>query len=251
MTKISLTQRTYDALKDYVVTGRLAPGTALNIREMAAQMDVSSGAVREALSRLSAERLVVTERRGFTVAPITIEEVADLGRTRALVESEALRRAIEIGDEAWAEGAQSAMRQLKATPMLTDGPYRHMNHTFLIAYEDFFTALFAACDRIWLNRVQSWLSSQSSRTRYLAEMRPRAELSSALGQLEDILEATLKRDADRAAALLQEHMLTATERVIEYLGPTAALTGARSLTPVDRGAKPRAAAKPRAKRAGA
>ena len=79
MSNASLTQRAYRNLREDLLTCRHAPGSRLNIKEIAEGLGVSLGAAREALSRLTSEGFVVSEdRRGFRAAPIAREDLRDL-----------------------------------------------------------------------------------------------------------------------------------------------------------------------------
>ncbi len=68
--RISLSDLTYEALKERILDQKLAPGARLNIDAITKSLGVSSSPVREALARLEAERLVVLELyAGYSVAP--------------------------------------------------------------------------------------------------------------------------------------------------------------------------------------
>jgi DNA-binding GntR family transcriptional regulator len=56
--------RTYEKLRQMILTGQLAPGEKIGVREMAAKLGVSNGPIRDALLQLSNEKLV---ERGYGV----------------------------------------------------------------------------------------------------------------------------------------------------------------------------------------
>ena len=60
----SRSARVYENLRDMILTGSLAPGQKLTIREMSAKQGTSNGPIRDALLQLSNERLV---ERGYGV----------------------------------------------------------------------------------------------------------------------------------------------------------------------------------------
>src|SRR6476469_9089918 len=65
-------------LRDRILTGRLAPGTRLDLDQITAEFGTSRTPVREALLELSYEGLVaVTPRSGITVLGITPEDAVD------------------------------------------------------------------------------------------------------------------------------------------------------------------------------
>jgi len=77
-----------DALRELITGRRLSPGTPLRQRDLAEQFDVSYTPVREALRRLEAEGLVVTDvHRGATVARTESEELEENYRILAALEA--------------------------------------------------------------------------------------------------------------------------------------------------------------------
>jgi DNA-binding GntR family transcriptional regulator len=69
----------YRSLRSDMLSCRLPPGTALNIRELARQRSLKPAAVREALVRLTAEGLAIGDpRHGFRAAPVSASELRDL-----------------------------------------------------------------------------------------------------------------------------------------------------------------------------
>ena len=81
---VTQTDRAYAALLEEILNCRLAPGAKITISEVATKLGFSPGAVREALSRLSAEKMAVaTAQKGFSVAEVSIEELKDLTRTQS------------------------------------------------------------------------------------------------------------------------------------------------------------------------
>lgn len=91
----SLSQVAYEAIVTAIIDRNLKPGTALSIDRLAVDLEMSNTPVREALTRASAERLVIqTRNRGFTVAPLLTEKAYhDLFHVRRLLECDAVRHA--------------------------------------------------------------------------------------------------------------------------------------------------------------
>ncbi len=82
--------RVYAELGDALICGRLQPGQPLTIRDLAAAFDTSVMPVREALRRLIAEKALEGQaQRSVRVPAMTAERLADLRRTRLLVEGHA------------------------------------------------------------------------------------------------------------------------------------------------------------------
>jgi DNA-binding GntR family transcriptional regulator len=69
---------------------------------MKAEYGVGIGTLREILSRLAAEGLVIAEgQRGFEVPPVTAQNLRELAALRLLLESHALQQAFAAGDMEW------------------------------------------------------------------------------------------------------------------------------------------------------
>lgn len=77
-------------IKDNILTGKYLPGTVLRQEELAKQFDVSRVPLREAFSKLEAEGyLLLRPRRGYSVATLNPEEIAEVFDMRMVIESHA------------------------------------------------------------------------------------------------------------------------------------------------------------------
>lgn len=90
----TIAQKISRILADRIVTGSLPPGTKLRQDHIAEEFDTSHVPVREALRRLEAQGLAISEpRRGVRVASFSKSEVEEVARMRAVLEGLALRHA--------------------------------------------------------------------------------------------------------------------------------------------------------------
>ena len=87
----------YQQLRDRIVRGRLAPGSRLVEREVAARLGVSRTPVRAALERLTQEGFIVATGSALlarsTVAPLTIDDAREIHMIVAQIEGLAAREA--------------------------------------------------------------------------------------------------------------------------------------------------------------
>lgn len=202
----TLATQMHQRLREALLEGRLAPGARLKVQALAAEYGVGATPVREALSTLSAEGLVVRlEQRGFRAAEASLEEFEELLRTRLWTEGLALRQAIRAGDEAWEEALVLARHRLARTPRhsATD-PVWEARHV------EFHAALTAACPSRPLLEFLGQMRDRAGRYRAISRAHPGRDVST---EHEAIAEATLARDEARAVALLEEHF----RRTGEYL----------------------------------
>jgi DNA-binding GntR family transcriptional regulator len=214
----SLTQRAYDLLREALLDCRFEPGEPLRIGELCKRLDASQGAVREALSRLTSEGLVdARPQRGFRVTPISAADLRDLTAARIEIEELCLRHAIDAGDVRWESRLVAAFHQLSRTPPLEPGPQPRFDRRFVALHHSFFDVLVSSCDSVWLARVRQMLQIQE--LRYHGRSPPPAPGERDLvGELREVMDAAIARDADRACRLLAHHMRRSAELLVAQIG---------------------------------
>lgn len=210
-------QTTFEALRAEIISGELKPGARLAIEHLRNRHAVGSSTVREALSLLIADALVESEdQRGFTVKPMSIEDLRDLSALRILIESESLRRSIADGDDEWEANLVAAFHLLaKAQGRLDDGAdnavaeWERRNRAF-------HAALTAGSESPWRRQILVTLQRHTERYRRaaLVDTTVPRDVHDEHGQL---LEAALKRDADRACRLLAEHIENTTAVLVSLM----------------------------------
>ena len=93
----SLNQRTYQTLREAILSGGFMPGSTLNIRPIAAMLGVSPTPVRDALSRLQADgALEALPNRAFRLPVPSIEEYRQLLIMRIRLEECAVQHAAAL-----------------------------------------------------------------------------------------------------------------------------------------------------------
>jgi len=196
----------YGALLAEILDCRLAPGAKITISDIAVRLGFSPGSVREALSRLAAEKwTVATAQKGYSVTPVSIEELRDLTRTRIAIEQLCLRSAIAQGDVEWETAIVAAFHRLHRMPMMMDEAAPRLSPAWIAAHTTFHTALAAGCDSAWMLTLRTMLYAQSERYRQLSVALAR-ENRNVNAEHEAILNACLARDADLACALIEDHL---------------------------------------------
>ncbi|PRY48408.1 DNA-binding GntR family transcriptional regulator [Geodermatophilus tzadiensis] len=112
----TLRERSLEALRAAILSGRYRPGDHLGEVELAGSLGVSRGTVREALRHLQQEGLVTAGTRGMLrVNSLTPAEVHELFRVRAALEALAVR---EVVASPRREAAAAALRE--AVEQLSD-----------------------------------------------------------------------------------------------------------------------------------
>ena len=200
----TLVESAYRALRRDIIEGRLPPGEKLRVEHLKDDYGVGAGTLREALSLLIADALVVSQgQRGFRVAPVSLEDFEDITSTRVMLECEALRQSIAMGDDAW-EG-----ELLAAFHRLTRAEEKRIGSEDREEWEErnriFHEVLISACPSRWLKHFLSILYQQAERYRRLSLLlKPIPRDIHA--EHEELMEAAMKRDAERATAILADHI---------------------------------------------
>lgn len=230
----SITQNAYSQLRADLLACRLAPGQKLKIDELCQRLSAGSSAVREALSRLASEGLVLTEpQRGFRVMPLDLDELRDLTNTRCQIEALCLRDSIAHGDVEWETSLIAAQHRLSRTPVQADRDAKCYSEAFAAAHTMFHEALVGACASRWLLHVRQLLSTQQERYRWLS--RPLAKGERNLDREHSaIARAALDRDADAAVALLTEHLQKTASIILDAMAaPGPLVPPTVNLEPLD------------------
>lgn len=88
----TLTERVVRQLREQIILGQLEPGQRLTELQLAEQLDVSRGTVREALRRLEAEYMVESlSHRGSRVAQLAPSDAIEICELHAMLEAHCLK----------------------------------------------------------------------------------------------------------------------------------------------------------------
>lgn len=90
----------YQHIKEAIIKGELEPGQRITERDIAKIFNVSSGPVREAFQKLSAEKFItINARKEVHVAYSTVEEIKELVEFVITLDSIAVKRALKRMDD--------------------------------------------------------------------------------------------------------------------------------------------------------
>jgi DNA-binding GntR family transcriptional regulator len=134
----TISSQLVDRLRARIIEGVYAPGSTLAQDGLAAEFGVSKIPVREALVQLQAEGLVdVFAHRGFNVRQISVDELQELFRLRALIEPVAAVRGAALATADDRAAATALLEQmtaaLRARRLLEIGVLNQRFHIALIA----------------------------------------------------------------------------------------------------------------------
>jgi DNA-binding GntR family transcriptional regulator len=207
----STTDAITDALREAILDGSLPPSTWLREEDLARQLHVSRTPVREALRRLSDERLTVrSAHRGTIVAPMNLDDVLAVYGVRETLEGLAAR--------------MTAARQLAGIVDQLLDVHRRMvtaveREEFAAARRlnlDFHRVLRDGTGNPYLQRFLVGVEHAVRRfTNSTLEAPGRA--AAALAEHQGIIEAVASGDPDLAARRATEHMRRAREVRIQRI----------------------------------
>lgn len=195
----------YDQLRSDLLAGLHEPGSRLGIEALCGLYSTSQTPLREALNRLTSDGLVQRrEQRGFAVAEVSPEDLAEITRTRCWLEEIALRESIAARSTAWEEALVLAHHRLARTPRSLREDRFDDNPEWEPLHRAFHRALISGCGSRWLLSFCDQLADQHTRYRRLAAARAFRKRG-VKGEHQALLDAALAGDADKAVALLRAH----------------------------------------------
>jgi DNA-binding GntR family transcriptional regulator len=222
--KLATHELVAEVLREAITGGHLRANQPLPQDEIAAQLRVSHIPVREALRQLQSEGLVTYQpNRGAQVSALTPEEIREIYEIRAILETDAVRRATSRLSQATLDQAE---RILDAAEAATDGAAwgSHDVDFHQLIYDldgrprlhELIEGLLRRVDRYWL----SYGLMLKHRRQFETEHR-------------ELLAAITARNASRAVSLLAEHLEGASERLIAELGDDPGLAVSKRTTTLD------------------
>lgn len=195
----SLTSLAHHRIREMVLSGELQPGMRIQIDALRKKLDMGASPVREALSILSSEQLVVrNEQRGFWAPEISAGDFSILLDTRCRVEAIAFADAIRNGGPEWEERIVLLQYRLNTLDRTAKAELWEKAH------REFHTALIAACPSSYLLNFCGQLYDLAVRYRNVASEAayPKRKINDEHSQ---IAEAALARNVEHAVDLLVDH----------------------------------------------
>lgn len=203
-------QSAYALLKKDITRGVFTAGQKLLMVSLRDRYGFGVGPLREALSQLVAEHLVVAvNQKGYRVAPMSLEEMRDIYDARANLEAMILTLAIERGDDSWEARIIAHMHQL--SKVMEVKTREQMLDVWDERHKAFHTAIASGCGSKHLMQLRSHLLDQAERYRHLW-LRSTVFSDEALAKKREehsaLVSTILARDAANASAMMKTHLLS-------------------------------------------
>jgi len=204
----TLTERAASLIQRDILAGQLAPGMRLGIGDLAQRYEIGATPLREGLSRLVSRGLIVAiGQRGFRVASVSRDDLADITRIRTLIEIEALRLAMQHGGDAWEADIIATLHQMRRYIERSGRQFTEGAEDFDVLHKGFHTALLAACGSPRMLAARAELYDQAYRYRRVM-MRSFDDGGHFVGVHQALADRVLARDDDAACRMLAEHLVS-------------------------------------------
>lgn len=189
-----------DRLREMITSGQLAPGERLKEAELADSMTVSRGPVREAISLLTREGLVESQRhRGARVITLSYADIEEIYSMRLAIERLAMERCAERADETVLAKLDEVIDQMRS--ISAEAP--DDEHVRLDL--EFHDLVYVAADHSRLLHTWSMLRSQVSM--FLNARTDRSEFRSKLHvEHQEMRDVLATKDPAAAARSIEKHI---------------------------------------------
>jgi DNA-binding GntR family transcriptional regulator len=197
-------------LRELIISGELTPGTRIIEAEVASQLGVSRGPLREALRILETEGLLESiPGRGSFVIQTSKRDIQELYSLRCILEEEAMRLAIDNGTKDDFDRLQKTVES-----MLKAAEEQRQREVSEFDYQ-FHSQIWEIADHILLRNVLESITIQVRM--YLAvQTQLYEDLPDGVFDHQLILQALRNREKDTAVQLLKDHLELAAQVVLDY-----------------------------------
>lgn len=208
------TELIYAQLRTDILRGRYTPGQRLRLVELADHFSASQSVIREALTRLTEQKLVVAlPQQGFRVMALTMNDLRNLTEARTEIETLVLRLAIERGDVAWESLVLAAHHQLSRTSaeIAADGT---LSEEWFRVHEEFHRMLLEGCANPWLIDLATTLRAAAGLHRRWSGSIGHDYERDVAGEHQALVDAVLARNVEAAVTTLAQHIRRTTAALL-------------------------------------
>jgi DNA-binding GntR family transcriptional regulator len=203
-----IAERAYRELRDRIVTLRFPPGTVLREDELMADLGIGRTPLREAVKRLALESLVAVQpRRGTYVTGVDAAEIIQITEVRAELEGYAADLAARRMDAGARSTAEALIEQIELLGRGDD------QQELMRLDERIHRFVWETSGNPYLVHTLERYFSLSLRIWYVVLDRVPG-LGHAVHDQAGLLDAVTARDAQRARAIMRDHVLAFQREII-------------------------------------
>lgn len=211
MKTIPLKEKVYKSLRYDILTGKIPDGTRITESSIASRLNVSRTPVREALQRLTQEKLITSlSRAGYIIEDMSNDDIQDLFSARFDIETLVTRKAAQYITDA--ELLMMKENIEKATACIAVNDLRKMTGLDI----EFHSIIYRASRSKTLFRICRNLSDHTMKYRHGLNLRSDI-WNEAISNHRGIYEALLARDQDKAARAIALHADQVKSQLVDIL----------------------------------
>ncbi len=204
----SLITQIYNKLKKSLINGDLKPGEKLKIDSLKDKYNSGHTPIREALTSLVKDGLVERiEQKGFVASNVSMKHFNEILKTRIWIEEIAIKKSMENkkGLEVWEENLILLNHRLNKKDW-TEKYNPDNPDSWEMMHKKFHISLISRSGSDFLTKFCEQLYDQNLRFRFLLIKNKKNYLKRSVNkEHQDILNAVLSRDIDRAQKSLVKH----------------------------------------------
>lgn len=209
---LALGEQVYHSLRALLRSGQIEHGRPLQEVQLAEHLGVSRTPVRQAMTRLASEGMLVSDGRSFVVPRLARHDVDEIYEVRFLIEPAATRRVAQrTADPAIRAPIEAALAEARAAHRAGDA------EAFRESHVHFRSAWLSLVPNRRLVKVIEQYADHMQRIRALTLDDP-AIRAIVLEGFEHVTEALRAGDGDAAAAAMRAHLVEAKRAFVTAVG---------------------------------
>jgi DNA-binding GntR family transcriptional regulator len=211
VTRVSLRDQAYEAIKERIITLEFKPGESINEMSVATLLGLGRTPVHQALDRLMLEDMVeVIPRKGVIVKPVALTDVMQVADVRLINETQCARLAAERADSSDIKSLEKIINQARRAIGKRDV------HTMMTFDREFHLALAAASKNFVLAELLRKLNEQSLRFWFIS-FTGSDHHNNFQDQHEAVFEAIRNHDPEGAEQAMRVHIEAFRKNVARHL----------------------------------
>ncbi|MFV0505060.1 MAG: GntR family transcriptional regulator [Lachnospirales bacterium] len=203
--KISLKEKSYNYIKEKIVTCQYMPGHFLDEKELINEIGASRTPIREALNKLEQENLLlILPKKGVMVTDVTAQHVIDIHELRLTLEPQIIIKFSYLID---IDIINKFLEDLEIIDNNND------LNTYDAQLHDYFISLY---NNQYVNLIFNSMRSQQSRIRKLTTMTT-ACFNETITEHKNILVAIINKNYEESSKYYETHIINSKQRTLESL----------------------------------
>ena len=195
----------YDAIKDNIINGKLKPGERINEVQLSQSLDVSRGPVRESISKLEQDGLIIRNNRSILeVYTPDVDDLKDIYECRIALESMAAEKAAQLISQKDIERLERLINRSQSIVNLSED-IEESTVQFLELNSEFHNIIIGVSQN---NRLMHQIDQLKSLTKLYRKynIHNRERRKTAHSQHNDIFEALREKSTNKAKEMMEVHI---------------------------------------------